>query len=187
MPLVMSVRAQPAPAACWFFQLACPVLLAISGSTGHPAIALSAEQPPTENLESPGDLGQLIQQLDADQYETRHQAEQQLAAAGAVALEAVSRVAAEARHIAGVAWAPGRGISRVEVNVDDSGWQVAELSEPLSNDSWRQWSINWDAQPGTHRLQVRATDGNGETQTSESRPPRPDGATSYHTISVVVE
>ena len=98
-----------------------------------------------------------------------------------------SRVAAEARHIAGVAWAPGRGISRVEVQVDDSGWQDAELSEPLSNDSWRQWSINWDAQPGTHRLQVRATDGNGETQTSESRPPRPDGATSYHTISVVVE
>ena len=98
-----------------------------------------------------------------------------------------SRVAAEARHIAGVAWAPGRGISRVEVQVDDSGWQDAELSEPLSNDSWRQWSVNWDAQPGTHRLQVRATDGNGETQTSESRPARPDGATSYHTISVVVE
>jgi DMSO/TMAO reductase YedYZ molybdopterin-dependent catalytic subunit len=98
-----------------------------------------------------------------------------------------SRLVAEARHIAGVAWAPGRGISRVEVKVDDSGWQDAELSEPLSNDSWRQWSVNWDAQPGTHRLQVRATDGNGETQTSESRPPRPDGATSYHTISVVVE
>ncbi|MGZ8784085.1 MAG: molybdopterin-dependent oxidoreductase [Acidimicrobiia bacterium] len=98
-----------------------------------------------------------------------------------------ARVAAESRQIAGVAWAPGRGISRVEVQVDDTGWQEAELSEPLSNDSWRQWSINWDAQPGTHRLQVRATDGNGDTQTSEQRPPRPDGATSYHTISVVVE
>jgi DMSO/TMAO reductase YedYZ molybdopterin-dependent catalytic subunit len=98
-----------------------------------------------------------------------------------------ARVAAESRQIAGVAWAPGRGISRVEVQVDDTGWQEAELSEPLSNDSWRQWLINWDAQPGTHRLQVRATDGNGDTQTSEQRPPRPDGATSYHTISVVVE
>jgi DMSO/TMAO reductase YedYZ molybdopterin-dependent catalytic subunit len=98
-----------------------------------------------------------------------------------------ARVAAERRHIAGVAWAPGRGISRVEVQVDGEGWMDAELSEPLSNDSWRQWSINWDAEPGTHELQVRATDGNGDTQTSEFRPPRPDGATSYHTISVVVE
>ena len=98
-----------------------------------------------------------------------------------------ARVAAENRHIAGVAWAPGRGISRVEVQVDDGGWQDAELSDSLSNDSWRQWSIAWNAEPGNYRLQVRATDGNGETQTSESRPPRPDGATSYHAISVVVE
>ncbi len=98
-----------------------------------------------------------------------------------------ARVVAEKRQIAGVAWAPGRGISRVEVQVDGNGWTEAELSESLSNDSWRQWSINWDAEPGTHELQVRATDGNGDTQTSEFRPPRPDGATSYHTISVVVE
>jgi DMSO/TMAO reductase YedYZ molybdopterin-dependent catalytic subunit len=101
--------------------------------------------------------------------------------------QANARVAAETRHIAGVAWAPGRGINRVEVQVDDGAWQEAELSEPLSNESWRQWSINWDAEPGTHRLQVRATDGTGETQTSERRSPRPDGATSYHSISVVVE
>ncbi len=98
-----------------------------------------------------------------------------------------ARVAAENRHIAGVAWAPGRGISRVEVQVDGDGWMDAELSESLSNDSWRQWSIHWDAATGTHELQVRATDGNGDTQTSEFRPPRPDGATAYHTISVVVE
>jgi DMSO/TMAO reductase YedYZ molybdopterin-dependent catalytic subunit len=98
-----------------------------------------------------------------------------------------ARIAAESRHIAGVAWAPGRGISRVEVQVDGGSWIEAELSESLSDDSWRQWSVGWDAEPGTHELQVRATDGNGETQTSEFKPPRPDGATSYHTISVVVE
>lgn len=98
-----------------------------------------------------------------------------------------ARIAAESRQIAGVAWAPGRGISRVEVQINDAGWQEAELSEPLSNESWRQWSINWDAEPGSHRLQVRATDGNGDTQTSERRPARPDGATSYHSISVVAE
>lgn len=98
-----------------------------------------------------------------------------------------ARVAAESRPIAGVAWAPGRGISRVEVQVDDGDWREAELSEPLSNESWRQWSLNWNAELGTHRLQVRATDGNGDTQTSERRAPRPDGATSYHSISVLVE
>jgi DMSO/TMAO reductase YedYZ molybdopterin-dependent catalytic subunit len=98
-----------------------------------------------------------------------------------------ARVAAGARPIAGVAWAPGRGISRVEVQVDDREWQDATLSEPLSNEAWRQWSVDWDAEPGSYRLQVRATDGNGDTQTSERSSPRPDGATSYHTISVVVE
>jgi DMSO/TMAO reductase YedYZ molybdopterin-dependent catalytic subunit len=98
-----------------------------------------------------------------------------------------ARVAAGSRPIAGVAWAPGRGISRVEVQVDDRGWQDATLSEPLSTESWRQWSVDWDAEPGSYTLQVRATDGTGETQTSVRQPPRPDGATSYHTISVVVE
>jgi DMSO/TMAO reductase YedYZ molybdopterin-dependent catalytic subunit len=98
-----------------------------------------------------------------------------------------ARVAAGSRPIAGVAWAPGRGISRVEVQVDDRGWQDATLSEPLSNESWRQWSVDWDAEPGTHTLKVRATDGTGETQTSVQHGPRPDGATSYHRVSVVVE
>jgi DMSO/TMAO reductase YedYZ molybdopterin-dependent catalytic subunit len=91
------------------------------------------------------------------------------------------------RPIAGVAWAPGRGITRVEVQVDDGPWQEAELSEPLSNDSWRQWALDWEARPGTHTIRVRATDGTGETQTSVRTSPRPDGATGHHTISVVVE
>ena len=98
-----------------------------------------------------------------------------------------ARIAAGVRPIAGVAWAPGRGISRVEVQVDDRGWQEAALSEPLADEAWRQWSVDWDAEPGSYRLQVRATDGDGDIQTSERSSPRPDGATGYHTISVVVE
>ena len=101
--------------------------------------------------------------------------------------QANARLVAGTRPIAGVAWAPGRGISRVEVQVDEGGWQEATLSEPLSKESWRQWSLNWEAGSGTHTVQVRATDGNGDTQTTMPRPPRPDGATGYHTISVVVE
>jgi hypothetical protein len=98
-----------------------------------------------------------------------------------------ARVGAGTRAIAGVAWAPGRGIGRVEVQIDDGSWRDAELSEPLSDDSWRQWSLAWDARPGTYTIRVRATDGTGETQSSMRSSPRPDGATGFHTISVVVE
>jgi hypothetical protein len=63
----------------------------------------------------------------------------------------------------------------------------ADLAESISDDSWRQWSIAWQATEGRHLVAVRATDGTGETQTDALAPPRPDGATGWHTISVVVE
>jgi DMSO/TMAO reductase YedYZ molybdopterin-dependent catalytic subunit len=91
------------------------------------------------------------------------------------------------RQVAGVAWAPNRGISRVEVKLgDEVDWVEARLSEPLSDNCWRQWVVEWDAPAGTHRIQVRATDGEGETQTDQLRPPAPDGATGWHTIQVSV-
>ncbi len=89
--------------------------------------------------------------------------------------------------IAGVAWAPTRGIAAVEVRVDDGPWRPAQLGPSVGDDSWRQWVLPWDAAAGRHRLQVRATDGNGQTQTAEVSPPRPDGATGLHTITVDVE
>lgn len=88
--------------------------------------------------------------------------------------------------IAGVAWAPHRGIDRVEVSIDDGPWMETELSNELSDNAWRQWMIEWDATPGEHRLAVRATDGDGETQTDEIVPPAPDGATGHHGISFTV-
>jgi DMSO/TMAO reductase YedYZ molybdopterin-dependent catalytic subunit len=88
--------------------------------------------------------------------------------------------------VAGVAWAPTRGISAVEVKVDDGPWRSARLSESIGRDSWRQWVWQWEATEGRHRLTVRATDGRGRVQTAESVPPRPDGATGHHTISVDV-
>ncbi len=97
-----------------------------------------------------------------------------------------AQAAAGPRAIAGVAWAPGRGISAVEVRIDDGEWQQAELSVPLSADAWVQWNLPWDAPVGEHVLRVRATDGTGETQTSEVVPPAPDGATGYHTVRVSV-
>ena len=98
-----------------------------------------------------------------------------------------AQVPAGPRQVAGVAWAPDRGISKVEVQLGESAeWLEAELSEPLSDNSWRQWSIDWGATVGSHVLRVRATDGDGNLQTDEIRPPDPDGATGWHTIETVV-
>ncbi len=86
--------------------------------------------------------------------------------------------------IAGVAWAQNRGIIRVQVQVDDGPWTNATLPQELSIDTWRQWYLEHDFTPGPHTIAVRAADGTGSTQTARVQPPRPDGATGYHTISV---
>ena len=86
--------------------------------------------------------------------------------------------------IAGVAWAPTRGIERVEVQIDDGEWQAAELGEEYTDTTWRQWKLAWEPTPGQHQIRVRATDGEGETQTEERTPVAPDGATGWHTIRV---
>lgn len=90
------------------------------------------------------------------------------------------------RAVAGVAWAPNRGIERVEVRIDGGDWQDAELAASLDDDSWRQWSLPWTPSEGTHTIEARATDGTGEVQTDVERPPAPDGASGYHTITVRV-
>ncbi len=98
-----------------------------------------------------------------------------------------SMVTGSPRVVAGVAWAPNRGISKVEVRLGaGADWVEAELSEPLSDNSWRQWVVQWEATAGTYQIQVRATDGEGNVQTDELRPPAPDGATGWHTIEVDV-
>ena len=81
--------------------------------------------------------------------------------------------------IAGVAWAPDRGIAKVEVRVDDGAWLPATLSAPISKATWVQWRLGWDATAGDHTIEVRATDGRGEVQTDQvvaaaaGRGPRP--------------
>src|SRR5919112_3766965 len=99
-----------------------------------------------------------------------------------------STVSAGTVPVGGVAWAPHRGIDRVEVSTDDGGtWNDARLAAQLDADVWRQYVYDWEAQPGEHTLKVRATDGEGETQTEEEAAPHPSGATGYHTIRVTVE
>ena len=93
--------------------------------------------------------------------------------------------------VAGVAWGGNRSISAVQVHMirdgeSDGEWMDVRLSEALSQSSWRQWVVEWTATPGDYRIEVRATDGDGETQTEVRRQPDPDGATGYHGIKVKV-
>ena len=53
------------------------------------------------------------------------------------------------------------------------------LGPGTSDNTWRQWVFDWRPEPGTYQLRARATDSTGETQTEESAPPAPDGATGY--------
>jgi DMSO/TMAO reductase YedYZ molybdopterin-dependent catalytic subunit len=88
--------------------------------------------------------------------------------------------------VAGVAWAQHTGIERVEVRVDGGSWQQAELAAQDSVDTWRQWLYRWDATLGQHALEVRATDDTGAVQTGAQAPPRPNGATGWHRVTVTV-
>jgi DMSO/TMAO reductase YedYZ molybdopterin-dependent catalytic subunit len=88
--------------------------------------------------------------------------------------------------VAGVAWAPDRGISAVEVRIDGGDWAPAKLSTPISKATWVQWLYDWDAASGNHTIEVRATDGNGEVQTDQRSNPAPDGARGHQTIDVRV-
>lgn len=91
----------------------------------------------------------------------------------------------------GVAWAQGRGVRAVEVQIEtpsgQGAWQQAELGQSYSDDTWRLWSFDWEAdEPGFHKITVRATDNTGYTQTSERTDPVPDGATGWHSITFAV-
>jgi DMSO/TMAO reductase YedYZ molybdopterin-dependent catalytic subunit len=91
--------------------------------------------------------------------------------------------------VAGVAWAPSRGISKVEVQLGENApWVEAELSEALSDNAWVQWRVDWEASDsGRYVLTCRATDGDGNLQTEAVHRPAPDGATGWHSKTVLIE
>jgi len=97
-----------------------------------------------------------------------------------------SSVKAGGRVIAGVAWAPIRGISKVEVRVNKNAWRPATLGPVLAKTTWRQWWIDWEAEPGDVLLSVRATDGTGALQSSKRVSIAPNGAEGWHTIKITV-
>ena len=90
-------------------------------------------------------------------------------------------------RVAGIAFAQHRGVERVEVRVDGGRWERATLAAEHTLDTWRQWVFEWTARPGRHRLEVRATDREGDTQTGERVGTVPDGATGWHSVVVNVD
>ncbi|MER5640176.1 molybdopterin-dependent oxidoreductase [Kitasatospora sp. NPDC002227] len=98
-----------------------------------------------------------------------------------------ARVPAGAVTVAGTAWATHRGIAAVEVRLDGGPWAEARLAADAGPDLWRQWSYEWaNARPGTHRIEVRATDGTGAVQPEARTTPFPAGATGWHSTVVTV-
>jgi DMSO/TMAO reductase YedYZ molybdopterin-dependent catalytic subunit len=89
--------------------------------------------------------------------------------------------------VAGYAFAGDRGISKVEVSVDNGKtWQQAALKPPLSDLTWALWAYEWTPSgPGEYKIIARATDGTGQVQTSEVQGTFPDGATGY--VSTIVQ
>jgi len=98
----------------------------------------------------------------------------------------LATIAAGPFVIGGVAWAQTVGISMVEVAIDDGDFVEAELADDWSENTWRQWRMDWEAPAGRHRITVRATDANGELQTDQRAEPFPNGASGWMSIFVDV-
>jgi DMSO/TMAO reductase YedYZ molybdopterin-dependent catalytic subunit len=98
-----------------------------------------------------------------------------------------STLAAGQTPVAGVAWAQHRGIDAVHVRVDRGPWNEAKLAGVPGIDTWRQWVWYWDATPGQHVIEARATDGTGYTQAALAEPPEPNGASGYPSVNVGVK
>lgn len=88
--------------------------------------------------------------------------------------------------VGGIAHAGARGISKVEVQVDDGPWQQAELRTPLSPLTWVIWRYDWPYQSGKHTFTVRCYEGNGTPQIATPSPPEPNGATGLHSKSMML-
>jgi DMSO/TMAO reductase YedYZ molybdopterin-dependent catalytic subunit len=82
---------------------------------------------------------------------------------------------------AGMASAGDRGISRVEISLDDGETWADAILEPSINPpfTWVRWAFPFEAVSGKYRMKMRATDGEGTLASEDERDPLPDGATGW--------
>jgi DMSO/TMAO reductase YedYZ molybdopterin-dependent catalytic subunit len=92
--------------------------------------------------------------------------------------------------VGGIAFAGTRGISKVQVSIDNGAtWKEASIKEPLSLYSWVMWATELnlpEVQSKEYKLIVRTTDKAGKVQTSVVKEPFPEGSTGYHMINIQV-
>ena len=97
-----------------------------------------------------------------------------------------TEVKAGAVGVGGRAWTHLGGVRSVEIKVDDGDWQVADLADPIGDNTWRLWSYTWNATPGDHTLTVRMTNQNGTQQSDTPHDVYPGAASGLHTIAISV-
>ncbi len=85
--------------------------------------------------------------------------------------------------IGGIAFAGARGISRVQVRIDDGPWEDAQLRSPLSDTTWVIWRYDWPFASGRHNFHVRCFEADGTEQIDDVMPNRPSGATGIHRLT----
>ena len=82
--------------------------------------------------------------------------------------------------VGGIAFAGARGISKVQVRVDDGPWEDAWMRSPLSDTTWVIWRYDWPFSSGRHEFSVRCFEADGTEQITDAMPNRPSGATGIH-------
>jgi hypothetical protein len=97
---------------------------------------------------------------------------------------------AEAREgslvpIGGIAHAGARGISKVEIQVDNGEWIEALIRDPLSPQTWVVWRYDWPLKHGLHTFRVRAVDGDSVPQIPTEDASRVDGVTGLHSKTMI--
>ena len=99
-----------------------------------------------------------------------------------------SATVGEDTWIGGLAWAGERGISKVEVSTDGGGtWSEALLKNPINDRMWRFWAYRWTPdEDGDFEVVCRASDGNGNVQTTREADPHPSGASGYPSRGISV-
>lgn len=66
--------------------------------------------------------------------------------------------------VGGYAYSGGRGVSKVEVQIDGGGWRAARIREPLSDTTWVLWRLDLPLAAGEHIFVVRCESGDAAPQ-----------------------
>ena len=88
--------------------------------------------------------------------------------------------------IGGIAHAGARGVSRVQVQIDDGEWQDAQIRTPMADTTWALWRYDWPFAEGMHTFTVRCFEYDGTAQIVQRMGSRPSGATGLHSENAML-